>query len=114
MEVIGLRERDIELRRGDTLRETYEFNLDDGSILDVSTWTFAVVIHQLGSESTVHATLTVNSLATNMREAFLSAAASAALPAPSTTPILGFYARYTTPAGDVKTFDSGRIFMKGP
>jgi hypothetical protein len=115
MEILGVKPRDLKLRRGDTLRETYEFFEDDeATLVDVSAWTFAVIIHKLGDESIVRATLAVSSLATNKREAFLSNAASLALPSPSTEPIVEFYARYTTPGGDVKTFDTGRIFLVGP
>jgi hypothetical protein len=113
MEIVGIKDRDIELRRGDTLRETYHVALEDGTAVDASDWTFTRIIHKLGDESEIYATLDVTMLDDATAEAFLSAGASAALPAPSIEPILAHKTRFTSPAGDAKTIDVGRIFMKG-
>ena len=107
----GPERRDIEVRRGNTRRESHTFTDEDDVLIDISLYVFVFVIHKLGDPATVYATLTSSFLSTTEVESFLSLVQVAALP--STTNVFEHYGKYTTPAGDVQTFDVGTVNLVG-
>lgn len=104
--------RDITIRRGDTYRDVYTLRAS-GAAIDITSYTFLAQLRESADSATILATFDIDVIdaAAGQFAMVLDAATTAALDTVAVS-VAAWDIQFTSPGGDVVTFDGGVARLK--